>query len=205
MNVKVLIVDDTILYRKIIKDILDTIPNIEVVGSVSHGQQALTRIQTLKPDLLTLDVEMPIMNGIQVLEALKEKNMDVACLMVSSKTQKGSEATIRALELGAFDFIEKPFNDQLLLDLVNKAILHNQTSKETQNQQLELHACRDSLTPREQEIMDLITQGEANKSIAHQLGISDKTVEAHRAKVMSKMQANTLAELVRMALELNRS
>jgi two-component system, chemotaxis family, protein-glutamate methylesterase/glutaminase len=111
MKLKVLIVDDTILYRKILKDILETFPEVEVVGSVSNGEIALSRVKTLKPDLLTLDVEMPVMNGIQVLEALKAQNLDVGCVMVSSKTREGSEATIQALELGAFDFIEKPDED----------------------------------------------------------------------------------------------
>lgn len=108
MTIRVLIVDDTILYRKIIKDILTDMADVEVVGSVANGQIALSRIQTLKPDLLTLDVEMPVMDGLQTLEALQNQKLDVGCIMVSSKTQRGSEATIRALELGAFDFIEKP-------------------------------------------------------------------------------------------------
>lgn len=108
MKTKVLVVDDTILYRKIIKDILETLPNIEVVGTVNNGKTALSRIKTLKPDVMTLDIEMPLMDGIQVLEEIQSQQLEVDCVMISSKTQKGSEATIRALELGAFDFIEKP-------------------------------------------------------------------------------------------------
>jgi len=108
MNIRVLIVDDTILYRKIIKDILSEMPDVDVVGSVSNGEMALSRIKTLKPDLMTLDVEMPVMDGIQTLKELQKLGSDIGCIMVSSKTQKGSEATIQALELGAFDFIEKP-------------------------------------------------------------------------------------------------
>lgn len=108
MKIRVLIVDDTILYRKIIKDILSEMADVEVVGSVSNGKIALSRIKSLKPDLLTLDVEMPVMDGIQTLEELQKQELDVSCIMVSSITQHGSEATIQALELGAFDFIEKP-------------------------------------------------------------------------------------------------
>ncbi|MBU2643270.1 chemotaxis response regulator protein-glutamate methylesterase [bacterium] len=108
MKIRVLIVDDSILYRKIIQDILAELPDVEVVGSVSNGQMALSRIRLLNPDLLTLDVEMPVMDGIQTLEALQKQKLDLGCIMVSSKTQRGSEATIKALELGAFDFIEKP-------------------------------------------------------------------------------------------------
>lgn len=103
-----MIVDDTIFYRKIIKDVLDTISGIEVVGTVNSGSLALTRIPSLKPDIITLDVEMPGMNGLQVLEEIRKNDWPTEVIMISSKTREGSEATIRALELGAFDFIAKP-------------------------------------------------------------------------------------------------
>lgn len=108
MELKVLVVDDTIFYRKIIKDVLETIPGVEVVGTANSGSLALGRVPSLKPDLITLDVEMPGMNGIQVLEELQKTDWAGEVIMISSKTQKGSEATIKALELGAFDFIAKP-------------------------------------------------------------------------------------------------
>ena len=107
MSLKVMVVDDTIFYRKIIKDVLETIPDVEVVGTVNSGALALNRYPSLKPDVITLDVEMPGLNGLQVLEKIKEKGWDVACIMVSSKTHEGSEATIKALELGGFDFVPK--------------------------------------------------------------------------------------------------
>jgi len=124
MRIKVLVVDDTILYRKIIKDVLETIPNVEVVGTVNNGKTALSRIKSLKPDILTLDIEMPLMDGIEVLEEIQAQQLDVECVMISSKTQKGSEATIRALELGAFDFIEKPDEStvQKNMEFIKKAL-----------------------------------------------------------------------------------
>ncbi|PID78124.1 MAG: chemotaxis response regulator protein-glutamate methylesterase [Deltaproteobacteria bacterium] len=107
-KIKVLIVDDTIFYRKILGDILKDMPDVEVVGSAGSGKIALNRIESLKPDLVTLDVEMPGMNGLEVLEEIQNKKIDVGVLMVSTLTGRGSQITIRALELGAFDFIEKP-------------------------------------------------------------------------------------------------
>jgi two-component system chemotaxis response regulator CheB len=107
-KVRILVVDDTIFYRKILSDILKEIPQVEVVGSANTGKVALSKIDSLKPDMITLDVEMPGMNGIEVLEELNKKNLDIGILMVSTLTGKGSQITIRALELGAFDFIEKP-------------------------------------------------------------------------------------------------
>lgn len=108
MALKVMVVDDTIFYRKIIKDVLETLPDVEVVGTVNSGALALNRIPTLKPDILTLDVEMPGMNGLEVLEEIKRKGYNVICIMISSKTIEGSAVTVQALESGAFDFIAKP-------------------------------------------------------------------------------------------------
>src|SRR6056297_1248752 len=105
---KVLIVDDTIFYRKILQDVLETIHGVEVVGSAHNGKLAIDKIKRHKPDLITLDVEMPRMNGLETLEAIQDQELDVDALMVSSKTQRGSEITIQALALGAFDFISKP-------------------------------------------------------------------------------------------------
>ena len=107
-NLNVLVVDDTIVYRKIVSDVLSEIPGVKVVGSANNGKTALHKISSLKPDLITLDIEMPEMNGLQVLEQLREDNIDVSVIMLSTLTVEGGEMTIRALELGAFDFIPKP-------------------------------------------------------------------------------------------------
>jgi len=108
MKIKVLVVDDTIFYRKIVCDILESFPNVEVVGTANNGKIAMSRIRLLKPDLLTLDIEMPEMNGLQVLKEIQKENLASDCLILSSKTQHDSLITLQALELGAFDFIAKP-------------------------------------------------------------------------------------------------
>lgn len=105
---KVLVVDDTVLYRKIITDVLASIPNVEVVGSAHNGKAALMKIKTLRPDMMTLDIEMPEMNGLQVLEELQHSAPHIGVVMLSTLTQEGGAMTMRALELGAFDFIPKP-------------------------------------------------------------------------------------------------
>lgn len=108
MNLRVLVVDDTIMYRKVVGDILAGIPDVEVVGTANNGKIALTRIHSLKPDLITLDVEMPIMNGLETLEAIQKEGLDVGVIMLSTLTKRGSDITMKALEFGAFDFIAKP-------------------------------------------------------------------------------------------------
>jgi len=107
-RLKVLVVDDTIVYRKIVSDILSEIPNIEVVGTASNGKIALSKIAALKPDLITLDIEMPEVNGIEVLAHIKREKWDVGAIILSTLTHEGGAMTISALELGAFDFIPKP-------------------------------------------------------------------------------------------------
>ena len=107
-RLQILIVDDTLVYRKIVSDIVSELPDVEVVGTAHNGKVAISRIASLKPDLLTLDIEMPEMNGLEVLEVMRQDFPDVGAIVLSTLTQKGGEMTMRALELGAFDFIPKP-------------------------------------------------------------------------------------------------
>jgi two-component system chemotaxis response regulator CheB len=107
-KLRVLVVDDTIVYRKAVSDILAEIPGVEVVGIAHNGKIAMSKIVTLKPDLLTLDIEMPEMNGLEVLAALQKNHPGIGAIMLSTLTADGSDMTMKALELGAFDFILKP-------------------------------------------------------------------------------------------------
>ena len=106
--IKAIVVDDTIVYRKIVGDVLKEMPGVEVIGTANNGKIALSKIKALKPDLITLDIEMPEVNGIEVLQELKGMEKPPLAIMLSTLTQKGSEMTIKALELGAFDFLPKP-------------------------------------------------------------------------------------------------
>jgi two-component system chemotaxis response regulator CheB len=105
---RVLVVDDTIFYRKIVSQILSELPDVEVVGTAGNGKTAMSRITSLNPDLLILDIEMPEMNGLEVLKSIQELSLDVGTIVLSTLTPKGGEITMNALELGAFDFILKP-------------------------------------------------------------------------------------------------
>jgi two-component system, chemotaxis family, protein-glutamate methylesterase/glutaminase len=105
---RVMVVDDTVLYRKIVSDALTRLPDVEVVGSAHNGKAAIAKLASLKPDLLTLDIEMPEMNGIEVLDYLHQHAPKVGAIMLSTLTHEGGAMTMKALELGAFDFIPKP-------------------------------------------------------------------------------------------------
>ncbi|NVM20937.1 MAG: chemotaxis response regulator protein-glutamate methylesterase [Desulfobacterales bacterium] len=112
-SIRVLVVDDTVVYRKIVADVLDELPGVEVVGAASNGKVAMSKIASLKPDLLILDLEMPKMHGLEVLARMRVEWPDVGAIILSTLTQQGGETTIRALELGAFDFIPKPQTDSM--------------------------------------------------------------------------------------------
>jgi two-component system chemotaxis response regulator CheB len=108
VSLRVLVVDDTVVFRRIVSDALAGLPGVEVVGTASNGKLALARMEALRPDLVTLDIEMPEMNGIEVLEAMGRSRLKAGVVVLSSLTTRGGEMTVRALELGAFDFITKP-------------------------------------------------------------------------------------------------
>ena len=112
-KIRVLVVDDTIVYRKIVSDILSEMAEVQVVGTANNGKIAISQIKSLKPDLLILDVEMPEANGLEVLQYIQDNSLKVGAIMLSNFTQEGSEKTIQSLELGAFDFIPKPETDSM--------------------------------------------------------------------------------------------
>ena len=108
MSLRVVVADDSVLFRRAISDALGALPDVEVVGSATNGKLALQKVRELKPDLLTLDLEMPEMNGLAVLDALRQSGSKLTVIVVSALTRRGGDMTLRALEKGAFDFITKP-------------------------------------------------------------------------------------------------
>lgn len=107
-RLRVLVVDDTVVYRRIVSEILASLPGVEVVSVAANGRIALQKVEQLRPDLLTLDLEMPEMDGLEVLRQLKAINEPAGAIMLSAFTTKGADATVAALKLGAFDFVLKP-------------------------------------------------------------------------------------------------
>ncbi len=146
---------------------------------------------------VVLDVRMPDMGGLTVQEALRAKGLDLPIIFVSGHADV--PIVVRAFRAGAVDFIEKPYNEQLLLDSVQQAL----SSFDLSNDESTLHAVLqrlDSLTPRERDVLLPLVQGYTNREMAEQLGISIKTVDLYRSRVMKHMQAQTLADLVGMAI-----
>lgn len=176
-----------------------------LISSTGHKAKAfasadhfLESFDSSRQGCVLMDVRMPGMNGMELQQRLAEKPN---CLPVIIITGHGDvQMAVRAMKQGAFDFIEKPFNDQVMLDLVQKALDECATRHKSVAKQQSITALLKRLTPREKEVLDLIATGETNKGIARTLEISDKTVEAHRARVMEKLEATSLADLMKKVM-----
>ena len=151
------------------------------------------------PGCVVLDVRMPGMSGLDLQEQLSQTELPLPVIIVTGHADV--PMAIRALKNGAFDFIEKPYNDQHLLDRVQDAISHSTASHTAEVKKQEAQQRIDSLTPRERQVMALVTEGCPNKQIATELKLSIKTVETHRANLMTKMQANSLPGLIKIVMQ----
>lgn len=147
---------------------------------------------------LLLDVRMPGMSGLELQEHLRSERINIPVILVTAYANV--PMAVRAMQDGAFDFIEKPFDGSALLTRIRRAMAHDARVRVDEKQVRQIERRLESLTPREREVMELVVDGLLNKQIAGELGISMKTVENHRARVMDKMNAESLAELVRMAM-----
>ena len=149
------------------------------------------------PACLVLDVRLAGENGLMVQEALRAAAWRPPIIFL---TGHGTvPMCVRAMKAGAVDFLQKPVDDEDLLAAISTALEQDYRTRDSQRQRAALHQRVATLTPREQEVMGLVTTGLLNKEIAYALGTSEKTIKAHRARVMQKMQATSVAELVRMA------
>lgn len=150
---------------------------------------------------LILDIRMPGMSGLELQQTMTETGGGLPIIFV---TGHGSvQMAVQAMRRGAVDFLEKPFDDQALLDRINQALDLDRNNREVRQELAHARAKLGSLTPRELQVMHCIVAGQANKVIAADLGLSERTVEIHRAKVMAKTGASSLAELVAMVTKLN--
>ena len=152
-----------------------------------------------RPGCLVLDVRMPQMGGLDLQKKLAEYTTHLPIIFISGHATV--PVAVRAMRLGAIDFFTKPFNNQALLDRLGQCVRESEDNWKEMARQREIAGRLQALTPRETEVMQLVADGHANKLIAAELNISIKTVEAHRAKVMEKMGANSLAELMHMLLD----
>lgn len=151
-----------------------------------------------QPGCLVLDVRLPGMSGVALQEQLEQLDIKLPVIIITGFADV--DTAVRVLKRGAFDFFEKPIADELLLERIRQAIAFDQHRRAIRAERDSLAARLARLTARERAVFDQVVQGKANKVVAIEFGISEKTVEAHRARVMHKLGASSLAELVRMDL-----
>ncbi len=165
----------------------------------ASAQDFLTAYHRNDPGCLLLDVRMPGMSGLDLQQELNRRGATIPVVFITGHGDV--PMAVEAMQHGAFDFLQKPFRDQDLLDRVQRAMARDAESRARLAARAEIRARLSTLTPRETEVLVLITRGKANKVVGAELGVSQRTVEIHRAHVMEKMRASSLAELVRMVLD----
>ena len=149
------------------------------------------------PSCVVLDLRMPGLSGLDLQDLLLEQGLELSLVFISGRADV--QSGIRAMKGGAIDFLEKPFSERALLDAVERALERDARRRGDRAERATLQARLLTLTPRERDVFGLVVTGRLNKEVGAELGTSEKTIKVHRARVMHKMKARSLAELVRMA------
>jgi len=195
----VYLVDDDPMLRDALQSLLESVGLRTLACADVEG--VLEAYQPDTPGCLLLDVRLPGRNTLSVQQRLREHDIDLPVIIITGHGDVAMAVT--AMKQGALDFLEKPFNEQLLLDCVHHALAEARVRRRARVRRQELHRRFETLTPREQDVLRRIAAGLSNRQIAEVLNLSRKTVEVHRAKVMEKMRADSLSQLIRMAMAMD--
>jgi FixJ family two-component response regulator len=191
----VYVIDDDDAVRRFLTEMLSSVSlNVEEYAS---AQDFLDDGEAAAPGCLVLDLRMPGMSGLELQKKLAERAIRLPIIFLTGHGDV--EVAVHAMKGGAVDFIEKPFNNELLLDRIQAAISRSVHDNRNSADESEIEMRLQKLTPRERQVLELVSTGLTNKGVARELDISERTVEIHRAHVMEKMEAKSLASLVKMA------
>ncbi|NQV54248.1 MAG: response regulator transcription factor [Rhodospirillales bacterium] len=193
------VIEDDETNRELMRDLFESV-DLNVI-LYSSGDLFLEAMPVNGPGCILLDVRMPGISGLDLQSIVAKESRDLPIIIVTAHGD--TQMAVRAMKEGAFDFIEKPINNQVLLDTVNKALAESLKLGSSIKEQADIQGRIDLLTPREDDVLQMIAQGKLNKQIAFELGITQRTVEVHRARVMEKMEAKTVADLLRTVMSLD--
>ena len=191
----VFVIDDDDSVRRSLERLLRSVDL--AVETFASAQEFLKRPLPDRPSCVVLDLRLPGPSGLELQESLIRAGHDVPIVFISGHADVPS--SVRAIKAGAVDFLQKPFSDQALLDIIHGALRRDREARRDRAEVAAIRVRFDTLTPRERDVLGLVIQGRLNKQIAGDLGISEKTVKFHRGRVMDKTQAGSVAELVRQA------
>jgi two-component system response regulator FixJ len=197
----VYVLDDNEAVRKGISLLIKSVGlNVETYAS---AREFLEEFEPESPGCLVLDVRMPGMSGTELQEMLSAKKINIPVIMISGHGD--IDMAVHAVKRGAVTFLEKPFREQALLDSIRQALDQDTQIRQKQAETDAIKQKMAILTPREQQVMEHVVEGKANKVIARELGLSQKTIEFHRGHIMEKMQVESVAQLVHLYLAVKES
>jgi FixJ family two-component response regulator len=195
----VFVVDDDLGVRDAIRKLIASVGlRVETFGSAGEF------FSCSRPDVpacLVLDVRLPDVSGLEFQRALAEARVEIPIIFITGHGD--IPMSVRAMKAGAVEFLTKPFRGQELLDAIQEAIAKDRVARAERAQMNQIRARYDTLTPREKEVLHLVASGMLNKQVAAELGASELTIKTHRGRVMQKMGADSLADLVRMSEKLS--
>jgi two-component system response regulator FixJ len=195
----VFIVDDDDGMRRALSLLLNTVGY--KTAAFASPKEFLDKFNNDAAGCLVLDIRMPGMSGLELQQHLNRMGSMLPVIFITGHGDV--PMAVQAMKEGAFEFVQKPFRDQDLLDRINHALQQDQENRSTLARRADVLQHFESLTPREKQVMALVVDGAANKVIAIDLGLSERTVEIHRAKVMEKMGARSVAHLVKLQMSLS--
>jgi FixJ family two-component response regulator len=194
----VYVVDDDISVREALEALICEAGWLPIV--FSSAKDFLSHARSKAPSCLVLDVSLPDLNGLELQQRLLQDGADMPVIFITGYGDVPT--TVRAMKAGAIEFLTKPFGDEALIQTIGEAIERSSAAASQRTQHQALQRRFDSLSTREREVMALVVTGLLNKQVGGELGISEITVKAHRGRVMRKMEANSLADLVNIAAQL---
>ncbi|GAB6041704.1 response regulator transcription factor [Endothiovibrio diazotrophicus] len=197
-NTTVFVVDDDEIVCESLKWLISSIDI--PVETYTSPTEFLSTFDGSRSGCLVLDVRMPEMSGLELMKKLNERDVYLPTIMMTAHGDV--PMAVRAMKSGALDFVQKPFNEQELLESVQKALSVDERTRRARTLAVDVKERLNTLSPREREVLALVVEGISNKEIAKRLDISYRTVEVHRAKVMDKMGVDSLPELVRSVIAL---
>ncbi len=205
-NIRLLIVDDHFIIREGLRLIFDTIPNLDLVAEAENGEEALVQVEDHLPDVILMDLQMPVMDGITAIEKLRKTHPEIAIIILT--TYKENDLLLRGLRAGARGYLLKDTDRQTLINTIQAAargetLLKPEILQQALNYQSEKPGLEkdfeNPLSERELEVLQMVAEGARNKEIAYKLGITERTVKAHLSHIFQKLNVDARAAAVAAA------